>query len=271
MKSFALKIDLLTGEEYYEVYLRGQRLLEDPLLNKGAAFTIEERQAFGLSGLLRAATNSLEEQVIRSEENYSKKTTDMERYINLLALQDRNETLFYRFLCNHLKEMMPIVYTPTVGAACQQLSHIQRRYRGIYLSPDTLPRIDAIFQDVSRPDLSLIVVTDGERILGLGDLGSDGMGIPVGKTNLYVAAGGIHLLPELNGDLVGWRVGREPGHMHVLADPVERQTRRVGAVLEGRGEVQSVGGERTVQRGAGGRDIRGGFRERRRHAARRAG
>jgi malate dehydrogenase (oxaloacetate-decarboxylating) len=105
---------------------------------------------------------------------------------------DRNEVLFYRLLVNNLTEMVPIVYTPTVGQACQQLSRITRQYRGVYLSPETIGRIDPIMQSISLPDVSLIVVTDGERILGLGDLGSDGMGIPVGKVKLYVAAGGLH-------------------------------------------------------------------------------
>src|SRR5512138_3201246 len=105
---------------------------------------------------------------------------------------DRNEVLFYRLLVDNLTEMVPIVYTPTVGQACQQLSRITRQYRGVFLSPDNIGRIDAIFQSISLPDVSLMVVTDGERILGLGDLGSDGMGIPVGKVSLYVAAGGLH-------------------------------------------------------------------------------
>jgi len=192
VKSFALKIDLLTGEEYYEVYLRGQRLLEDPLLNKGAGYTEEERLSLGLTGLLRSATNSLEQQVERTLENYAQKPTNMERYIYLQGLQDRNETLFYALLHKNLKAIMPIVYTPVVGEACLNMSHIMRRYRGIYFDPENITHIDQILRNVSRPDISLVVATDGERILGLGDLGSDGMGIPVGKVNLYVAAGGLH-------------------------------------------------------------------------------
>ena len=116
----------------------------------------------------------------------------MEKYIYLQGLMDRNEVLFYRTLVNNLTEMVPIVYTPTVGQACQQLSKITRRYRGVYVSPETIGHIDQILQSVSLPSVNLIVVTDGERILGLGDLGSDGMGIPVGKVKLYVAAGGLH-------------------------------------------------------------------------------
>ncbi len=192
MEPYTLKVDPLTGEEYYEIFLRGERLLEHPLLNKGSGFTEEERNSLQLTGLLRCATNTLEEQVTRSVENFRIKTTNLERYIYLQALQDRNETLFFRVLVDHLREMLPIVYTPTVGEACLNMSHIIRRYRGMYLSPDNIGHIDQIFENVSRAHLSLIVVTDGERILGLGDLGSDGMGIPVGKVNLYVAAGGIH-------------------------------------------------------------------------------
>ena len=192
MKNFSFKIDPLTGEEYYEVYVRGQQLLNDPLLNKASAFSYEERHGLDLIGLLRQGISNIEIQEERSLEMYQRKPDDLERYIYLQALLDRNETLFYKLLCDNLAEMVPIVYTPTVGTACQQLSHITRRYRGVYISPENIDNIDQIFQSVSLPQVSLIVVTDGERILGLGDLGSDGMGIPVGKVNLYVAAGGLH-------------------------------------------------------------------------------
>jgi malate dehydrogenase (oxaloacetate-decarboxylating) len=192
MKTFAFKVDPLTGEEYLEVYLRGRQLINDPLLNKLSAFTQEERHALELEGLLRAHVSTVEEQVARTMEMYRRKSDDLERYIYLQALLDRSEVLFYRILREHLSEMVPVVYTPTVGQACQQLSHIMRRYRGIYLTPDNIGQVDRIFQSISRPHISLVVVTDGERILGLGDLGSDGMGIPVGKVNLYVAAGGLH-------------------------------------------------------------------------------
>ncbi len=192
MKTFSFKIDPLTGEEYYEVYLRGQQLLNDPLLNKASAFSDEERLHLDLNGLLRPGISTIEVQMERSLEMYERKPDDLERYIYLQSLLDRNETLFYRLLCNNLEAMVPIVYTPTVGTACQQLSHITRRYRGLYISPENIHNIDQIFQSVSLPQVSLVVVTDGERILGLGDLGSDGMGIPVGKVNLYVAAGGLH-------------------------------------------------------------------------------
>ena len=192
MKPFALRIDPLTSEEYIEVRLRGNELLADPFLNKGSAFTQEERLALGLSGLLRSAISDIETQRKRNYQMYARMQDDLEKYIYLQSLLNRNETLFYSLLRHNLLEMLPIVYTPTVGQACLMLSHITREYRGIYVSPDNIGDIDSIFRDVSLPDVSLIVTTDGERILGLGDLGSDGMGIPVGKINLYVAAGGLH-------------------------------------------------------------------------------
>ena len=192
MKTFSIKTDPLTNEEYFEVNLRGKQLLTDPFLNKASAFNIEERLSLGLAGLLRSRVSDIETQRSRNYEMYSRKQDDIEKFIFLQALLNRNETLFYSLLCENLTEMLPIVYTPTVGKACQMLSHITRDYRGVYISPDNIANIDAILQDVSLPEVNLIVVTDGERILGLGDLGSDGMGIPVGKINLYVAAGGLH-------------------------------------------------------------------------------
>ena len=192
MKTFSLKIDPLTGEEYFEVYLRGRQLLTDPFLNKGTSYSREERLTLGLDGLTRSCISDIDTQRRRNYEMYERKQDDIEKYIFLQSLLNRNEILFYNLLCNNLAEMLPIVYTPTVGNACMMLSHITREYRGIYISPDNIANIDAIFRDVSLPDVNLIVVTDGERILGLGDLGSDGMGIPVGKINLYVAAGGLH-------------------------------------------------------------------------------
>jgi malate dehydrogenase (oxaloacetate-decarboxylating) len=192
MKTFSIKVDPLTNEEFWEVYLRGQQLLNDPLLNKASAFTPEERLALDLDGLLGSGTSDVETQLKRNLDAYGRKTDDLEKFIYLQSLMDRNEILFYRLLVDNLTDMVPIVYTPTVGQACQQLSRITRQYRGVFLSPDNIGRIDAIFQSISLPDVSLVVVTDGERILGLGDLGSDGMGIPVGKVKLYVAAGGLH-------------------------------------------------------------------------------
>ena len=192
MKTFSLKTDPLTNEEYLEVYLRGRQLLTDPFLNKGTAFTAEERRALGLNGLLRSSVSEAETQRARNYEMYKRKQDDIERYIFLQSLLNRNETLFYDLLCHHLTEMLPIVYTPTVGTACTMFSHITREYRGVYVTPETIGDIDQIFCDVALPEVRLLVVTDGERILGLGDLGSDGMGIPVGKINLYVAAGGLN-------------------------------------------------------------------------------
>jgi malate dehydrogenase (oxaloacetate-decarboxylating) len=192
MKTFSMKTDPLTGENYLEVYLRGQQLTSDPFLNKASAFTEEERMNLGLTGLLRSSVSCIEEQRQRSYEMYARKQDDIEKYIFLQSLLNRNETLFYNLLCKNLTEMLPIVYTPTVGLACMMLSHITREYRGIYISPANISNIDKIFQEISLPNIYLLVVTDGERILGLGDLGSDGMGIPVGKINLYVAAGGLH-------------------------------------------------------------------------------
>ena len=192
MKTYSLKIDPLTNEEYFEVCVKGQQLLNDPSLNKGSAFTEDERISLGLAGLLRPRLSDIETQRERNYEMYERKHDDIEKYIYLQSLLNRNETLFYSVLCANLTQMLPIVYTPTVGKACLMLSHITRDFRGIYISPENIGSIDKIFQEVSLPEVSLIVVTDGERILGLGDLGSDGMGIPVGKINLYVAAGGLH-------------------------------------------------------------------------------
>jgi malate dehydrogenase (oxaloacetate-decarboxylating) len=192
MKTFEFKVDPLTREEYYGVHVRGRQLLNDPHLNKASAFTREERLSLGLDGLVRSGVSTLETQVARAYQAYQRKAEDLERYIYLIGLQDRSEPLFYRLLVDHLEEMVPIVYTPTVGQACLQMSHIQRRFRGVYITPENIANIDQIFQEISLPQVNLIVVTDGERILGLGDLGSDGMGIPVGKVSLYVAAGGLH-------------------------------------------------------------------------------
>jgi malate dehydrogenase (oxaloacetate-decarboxylating) len=172
--------------------LSGQALLECPLLNKGSAFTEDERREFGLLGLLPAHVASLEEQLARTYENYSRKQTDLERYIYLASLQDRNATLFYRLLQIHIAEMSPIVYTPTVGLACQHYSHIFRRPHGLYVSYPYRDHLDAMLASAPTQDIRVIVVTDGERILGLGDLGVGGLGIPVGKLALYTVCAGIH-------------------------------------------------------------------------------
>jgi len=170
---------------------RGVALLRDPLLNKGTAFTEPERVALGLKGLLPPHVFTLEEQVGRVLENYRRKESDLERYIYLVSLQDRNETLFYRVLTEYLEAMMPIVYTPTVGQACQQFGRLFRRTRGLYVSYADRGKVAASLRNWPQTDVRVIVMTDGERILGLGDQGAGGMGIPVGKLSLYTACAGI--------------------------------------------------------------------------------
>lgn len=170
----------------------GHQLINDPTLNKGTAFTSEERIALGLRGLLPPGINTMEEQVTRVMGNYNRKTSDLERYIFLVALMDRNQTLFYRVLSEHLEEMLPIIYTPTVGLACQQFVHIFRRPRGIFVSTKYKGQLSDILRNWPNRSVRVIVLTDGERILGLGDLGVAGMGIPVGKLSLYTASAGIH-------------------------------------------------------------------------------
>ena len=174
-----------------ELMLSGVNLLHDPILNKGIAFTERERDALGLRGLLPARVSSQEEQVSRALENLRAKPSDLERYIFLIALQDRDETLFYRTLIDNLEELMPIIYTPTVGRACQEYGHIFRRPRGVFISARDAGQVTRVLSNWPHKDVRVIVVTDGERILGLGDLGADGMGIPVGKLALYSACAGI--------------------------------------------------------------------------------
>jgi malate dehydrogenase (oxaloacetate-decarboxylating)(NADP+) len=170
---------------------RGVRLLHDPVRNKGTAFTEAERDALGLRGLLPPRVQDQDAQVARVLGNLDRKASDLERYIFLVGLQDRNERLFYRVLGDHLERLMPVVYTPTVGLACQQFGHIFRRPRGLYVSADDRGRVGTLLEHWPHRDVRVIVVTDGERILGLGDLGANGMGIPIGKLALYTACAGI--------------------------------------------------------------------------------
>ncbi len=170
---------------------RGVKILHDPVRNKGTAFTLAEREELGLLGLLPPRVHSPAEQEQRVLLNVRAKDNDLERYLYLIALQDRNETLFYRVLTNNLEELMPLIYTPTVGKACQQFQHIYRASRGLYISIEDLGRVRELLANWPHPEARIIVVTDGERILGLGDLGADGMGIPIGKLSLYTACAGI--------------------------------------------------------------------------------
>lgn len=169
----------------------GTALLSTPLLNKGAAFTAEERRTFNLEGLLPEVNETISEQVERAYRQYCSFENDMDKHIYLRNIQDTNETLFYRLVQNHVSEMMPIIYTPTVGAACENFSNIYRRGRGIFISYPNRERIDDLLNNASNHNVKVIVVTDGERILGLGDQGIGGMGIPIGKLSLYTACGGI--------------------------------------------------------------------------------
>lgn len=178
--------------EFLSVTLSGHQLLDEPLLNKGSGFSEAERREMGLVGLLPLHCSTMEEQLARVYENYRRKDNDVERYIFLTALQDRNEILFYRLLNEHITEMMPIIYTPTVGEACRTYSHLFRRPRGLYISYPYLHEIRALVDTAPVQNVDVIVVTDGERILGLGDLGVGGMGIPVGKLSLYTLCAGIH-------------------------------------------------------------------------------
>lgn len=173
-----------------EVRLRGQDLLGKPLLNKGTAFTERERSEFGLLGLLPPHVESIGAQADRAYEEYRSKDNDLQRHIFLRQLQDENETLFYRLLLNHIEELTPIVYTPVVGQACERFGKIFRRPRGLYVSYPDRFRLDRILANINS-EVEIIVVTDGERILGLGDQGAGGMGIPIGKLTLYSLCGGI--------------------------------------------------------------------------------
>jgi len=210
------------------LYIRyaGPVLLETPLLNKGSAFTVEEKRAFNLEGLLPATIETIEEQAQRAYQQYSQFTNDLDKHIYLRNIQDTNETLYFRLINDHLVEMMPIIYTPTVGLACQKFSQIYRRKRGLFISYPDRDRIDDMLQNATKQNVKVIVVTDSERILGLGDQGIGGMGIPIGKLALYSSCGGISPAytlpvaldvgtnnPDLLGDpmYMGWRHHRVTG------------------------------------------------------------
>ncbi|MCC5854478.1 MAG: NAD-dependent malic enzyme [Idiomarina sp.] len=173
------------------IHYSGPSLLETPLLNKSSAFSQEERQAFNLTGLLPPRYETIEEQVSRAYMQYQTFDTALNKHIYLRAIQDTNETMYYRLITDHLEEMMPIIYTPTVGDACEQFSDIYRSSRGLFVSYADRDHMDDILRNATKRNVKVIVVTDGERILGLGDQGIGGMGIPIGKLSLYTACGGI--------------------------------------------------------------------------------
>jgi malate dehydrogenase (oxaloacetate-decarboxylating) len=189
---FTSLIDEATGDEIVEVPLTGPALLDTSVFNKGSAFPDDERTEFGLHGLLPPHVGSISEQLARRYDDFRQQGTDLQRHVYLRALQDRNEVLFYRLMADHVAEMMPLIYTPTVGDACRFFSRIYRTPRGLFLAYEHRDRLDDLLANRTFRDVDVVVVTDGERILGLGDLGVGGMGIPVGKLSLYTLCGGIH-------------------------------------------------------------------------------
>jgi malate dehydrogenase (oxaloacetate-decarboxylating) len=190
MKQYEKKLDT-DGRPYLETSLPGLLLTRLPLLNKGTSFTLEERREFGLLGLLPTHVSSLEEQIERSYANFRGFRSDLEKHVFLRALQDRSEVLFYALLDKHIEEMMPIIYTPTVAQAVEQFSRIYRYPRGLVVNPENIEHIDALLENAPFPDVQLIVATDNEGILGIGDQGFGGLAICIGKLSLYTAAAGI--------------------------------------------------------------------------------
>jgi malate dehydrogenase (oxaloacetate-decarboxylating) len=189
--NFCVKMDPSTSQPYLSTPLKGKALLMEPFTNKGTAFTVRERDELDLHGLLPPAVCTIEQQLERVYENFQAKSTPLEQFIYLASLHDRNETLFFRLVHERIDEMLPIVYTPVVGEACQRYSHIYRRGRGLYMSYDQRDHIEKVLSNYHTTDPSVIVVTDGERILGLGDQGVGGMGIPIGKLCLYTICAGV--------------------------------------------------------------------------------
>jgi len=190
MSHYKVKYDSI-NKPFLEIDQGGSDLLHNPLLNKGTAFSERERHEFGLIGLLPPHISTLEEQIVRVFENYRNKPNNIEKYVHLRALQDRNETLFYALVSRHLEEMTPIIYTPTVGEAVQKGSHIFRYSRGLYISPENVESMDDMAANLPYSDVDVIVVTDNQGILGIGDQGIGGMGIPIGKLSLYTLGAGI--------------------------------------------------------------------------------
>ena len=188
---FNIKIDPATGQRYIAVGFKGRGLQLNPFTNKGTAFTQRERDELGLHGLVPPSVCTIQQQMQRTYGAFQQKGSNLEKFIYLTSLQDRNETLFFRLVLEHIDEMMPIVYTPVVGEACQKFSHIYRRGRGLYIAYEQRDRIEPLQRSAGIERPSIIVVTDGERILGLGDQGAGGMGIPIGKLCLYTLCAGV--------------------------------------------------------------------------------
>ncbi len=238
------------GRWRVEVPARGPRLLAHPMYNKSSAFSREERETFGLEGLLPSAVSTMAMQARRVYENITRKSTPLEQYIGLSALQDRNEHLFYRVLLDNLEEFLPVIYTPTVGQASRLYSHIFRRGRGVWITPADLGHVRRLLANAPFDGVRLIVATDNQAILGIGDQGAGGMAIPIGKLAIYSAAAGIHPAETLPVSLdvgtdnqqllddelyLGWRVPRLDGNgYHELVDEFVAAVKELfpGALLQ---------------------------------------